>query len=475
MNKYHTALVSAVAGARRRTGGFDPASYGDAVFFRTRFQDLTLSNNDLISTAEDTVGTNDLTASGGARPTFKTSIFGTKAGARFTTSQFLQSAAFSSPLAQDYTVAVLFRTSSVVEFGVIVDGLSSGRCLTYISSNQINAYAGSFLAPSTTYPVQDWGHTLIVHFNGGSSTVYLDSRLVASGSVGSQTLDGFTLGAAFDGSAGAGLDIAEAIIWEGDIGSIGRTAVHAYGVSEYAINGGYTISDITIAGVAARLIVPDIRVAGTAIIYCHGLGETATSVSETGDKALYVYGALASGYMIASSTAGGNTWSNATAETDYEALAAYIIANYAVADVVMWAQSAGGPISLLKAVQGFSGITVAGWFGIYPVVDLDSAYGVAALTPSIDSAFPSYPTDASGRDPALFAGSTYAGLRLRCVQSASDTITPKADHGDVLVTLATGHATEVACVATSGEHGDNSNFSQTRANDFVSFLGRCLP
>jgi hypothetical protein len=192
------------------------------------------------------------------------------------------------------------------------------------------------------------------------------------------------------------------------------------------------------------------------------------------DKYRYMQGALAGGYMLAAGDFHGFQWDNPTAQTDIEALAAYLLANYSVTSVVLWSQSAGGPLGLLKATQGFSGVTVKGWFGIYPGVDLNVAHGNAALTASIDAAFPGYPTGTTGRDPALFAASAFNGLRLRCCQSASDTVLPKASHGDALVTLATGHATEVTCIATSGDHGDASNFTQTRADDFVSFLGRCF-
>lgn len=247
-----------------------------------------------------------------------------------------------------------------------------------------------------------------------------------------------------------------------------------------SIKGSYSARDVTISGDASRIIIPTARVPGTALVWCHGLENTTSANLETIDPNAvnlnhwYYVKAVEHGYLIAAGNLGGYNWSNATAQTAVENLVAYLVANYGVTDVVMFGGSAGGPISLLKATQGFPGVTVRGWHSIFPIVDLHAAHGNAALTASIDTAFPSWPTDAAGRDPILLPASAYNGLRLRCYQSADDTVAPKATHGDALVTLATGHATEVTCVTTSGDHGDPSNFTPALADDFVDFLSRCF-
>lgn len=247
-----------------------------------------------------------------------------------------------------------------------------------------------------------------------------------------------------------------------------------------SVNGSFSIVDVTISGDASRIIIPKSRVSGTAVVYCHGLMEFVSDLSmfsprSVDQKHWYFAKAVQHGYLLAAGKFGGDTWDNATAQTALENLVAYLVANYSVTEIVLWSQSAGGPLGLLKSTQGFSGVTVKGWFGIYPIVNLDAAHSNGALTASINAAFPSYPTDASGRDPILLSASSYDGLRLRCCQSASDTVAPKSIHGDALVTLTTGHATEVTCVATTGDHGDPSNFTKALADDFIEFLGRCFP
>jgi hypothetical protein len=242
-----------------------------------------------------------------------------------------------------------------------------------------------------------------------------------------------------------------------------------------AVGGGYTILDTTVSGDNTRLVIPTVRVPGTALVWCHGLGGGYSDLDPVGNAMkLYYLNAVAGGYLQASGDFGGYNWDNPTAQAKVEALVAYLVANYGVNQVVMYGGSAGGPVSLLKATQGFTGVTVKGWHNIYPVVNLDAAHSNAALTASINAAFPGYPTGTAGRDPILFAASAYDGLRLRCCQSAADTVTPKSIHGDALVTLATGHATEVTCLTVTGDHGDVSSYTQALADDFLAFLNRCF-
>jgi hypothetical protein len=188
----------------------------------------------------------------------------------------------------------------------------------------------------------------------------------------------------------------------------------------------------------------------------------------------YYTQAITNGYLYAAGQFGGFQWDNPTAQTAVENLVAHLVANYGVTSLVMTGGSAGGPIGLLKATQGFTGVTVKGWHGIFPVCDLATAHGNANLTASINAAFPSYPTGTAGRDPILFPATAFNGLRIRCMGSLSDVTVPVNQHGDALVTLATGHATEATCIHTTGDHGDPSNFTPALADDFVAFLGRCF-
>jgi pimeloyl-ACP methyl ester carboxylesterase len=236
----------------------------------------------------------------------------------------------------------------------------------------------------------------------------------------------------------------------------------------------FTTLDTTLSGDNVRIMIPrPNRVAGTALIWCHGLGGSEKDITNA-PNINYTYAAMAAGHLVAACNGFGYNWDNPTAQAALEALVAHLAANYGVTKAVLFGGSAGGPLGLLKATQGFPGVSVKGWHGIFPIVNLDAAHSNSSLTASINAAFPGYPGSAAGRDPILFPASAYNGLRLRCYQSAADTVAPKAIHGDALVTLATGHAVEVACIATSGDHGDPSNSTPSMVNDFVSFVGRCF-
>lgn len=227
-------------------------------------------------------------------------------------------------------------------------------------------------------------------------------------------------------------------------------------------------------------MVPTNRIAGTALVWCHGLGQFVSNMNEFSLTIptlnhYYWSKAIENRYLNAACMMGGpNQWDNPTAQTACENLVAYLVANYGVTEVVLTGGSAGGPLGLMKATQGFPGVTVKGWHGIFPVCDLSVAHGNANLTASINIAFPSYPTGTTGRDPMQFAASAFNGLRLRCMGSLADATVPVNQHGQALVTLATGHATEATCILTTGDHGDPSNFTAALGDDFISFLGRCF-
>ncbi len=246
-----------------------------------------------------------------------------------------------------------------------------------------------------------------------------------------------------------------------------------------SITGSYSSVNATISGDLSRIIIPANRVEGAALVFCHGLGQFASDLNEFSPTSVtlnhwYYTKAVEHGYLHAAGRFGGDNWDNSTAQTNIENLVAYLVSNYGITDIVMTGGSAGGPIGLLKATQGFPNVTVRGWFNVFPVINLDLAEHNANLKASIDAAFPSYPTDAVGRDPILFPASAFNGLRLLCTGSLSDATVPVNQHGQALVTLATGHATEATCIVTTGDHGDPSNFTPELADDFISFLGRCF-
>jgi hypothetical protein len=455
------------AGATR----FNPADFGTVVL-RARVQDQSFSNGDPVGTLVSSIGPN-FTASGGQRPTFTANAFGTKPSARFAGGQTLATGAIT--ISQPCTIAIFYRMAAVTSFAAICDGVDvSNRILGYISSNALNIYAGNFV--NGTRLTQASGHCMLLYCNGASSKALVDGVQDIATNFGSNHLAGLTIGSAYDASSGMTGDIAEVIVWSGDIGSDGQVATKAYGVSEYAINGGFTTTDTTIGGINSRFIVPDVRRAGTAVVHCHGLGEGAADVSGTDiakAKILDVLDLLAGGYLVAASDLGGNTYDNATAVAAYDAQVAALVSTYGVTKIMNWGQSAGGPLALYKVAVGATGVTIYGAALKYAITDLDWAHSSGTLASSVNSAFPSYPTDASGKDPILISSASFAGKAFQFIHSPDDTVVDYAANATAFHDHVSG-AAERTIIDTTGDHGDSSNFTEALAQGLVSFVGRYM-
>lgn len=467
---------SAQSGAVTATPEWQPSAAGTVVT-RIRASTFGLSDGDLISTGSDSSsGGNPVTAAGAARPTYKTGANGMngKAVMRFAGSQYLQVAAFSGGAAtQPVTVGLVFRPTSGAGFHVLLDGGdASDRLLAYVNSNFAGA-SGNFVAASAG-PIESFGHTMILVLNGASSKIYLGGRQVAAGNFGAFNLNGLTIGAAYDGTVGMVGDVAEVIVWAGDIDTDGRAAFNAYSVAEYKPTGGYTIVDSTLSGEGIRVMIPDAPVAGTAIMYCHGTGETEASITDSvsSDKCLHVLNALARGQIVAASNGAGSGWNNNAAQLAYTQLAAHLVSTYAVNTIAFLAQSMGGESALFHLSQGLTGLTIEGFYGIYPSCDLDDAHGNVSLSSSVNTAYGgNYAANSPGHNPLGLAAATFDGKVMTFLASPDDSIVPKVANTDAFVTKVTGHAASATVVTTSGEHGDVSNFVIA---PWLTFLDDCF-
>jgi len=239
---------------------------------------------------------------------------------------------------------------------------------------------------------------------------------------------------------------------------------------------GYTLTDTTIEGQAARLLVPrsyNAMRGAPLIIYHHGAGENYTALTTDTLKWTCVMALLAAGYILAGSSAHGDNDGNSQGLADYTALYTYMMANYAITRLAGWGQSFGGISSLLSLVTANP---YEGWLGTYPACNLRWMFD-NGFAPSIKPAFgiagdgSDYDAKTAGHDPLLLDASVFNNFRMRFYASPSDTIVAKTHNTDAMVTLVAGHATECDVVACTGEHGDPSHFQPT---DYVSFFNRCV-
>lgn len=237
----------------------------------------------------------------------------------------------------------------------------------------------------------------------------------------------------------------------------------------------YETVNTTAGGQNVRILVPDNYV-NKCVVYHHGAGEDYTSINAA-DKASIVTQLTGEGYLMAASSAHGDNWGNQAAVDDYVALQSYLVTNYAPAKTALMSQSMGGLTGLLTASAGFAGL--CGWFGIYPVCNLSAMFANNAGTyaGAIRSAYSiaadgsDYSTKTSGHDPVLLTASTFNRLPMRFWHSSGDTVVGKTANSDQMQTLVSGSKQESTVIATTGDHGDASNFNPTAVSDF---LDRCF-
>lgn len=257
------------------------------------------------------------------------------------------------------------------------------------------------------------------------------------------------------------------------------TGLQAYWGMDDADGALYSTVDTTDSGgVDIRVLVPGNHAVGASypvVLYHHGQGETYTAVTADTLKLGVVRNLLGNGYIVAGSSQHGNSWGSDAGTADMLHLYNYIIANYgSTLRTIQFSQSAGGPSGLLCSTVDFAVPLTKGWFGIYPCCDLAWCYA-NGFDADIDTAYgidgTPYATATAGHDPVLLAATKFDNLRMRFYASDGDLVVHKPDNTDVLRTLVTGHATELALVTCTGTHGDPTHF---RPTDVSAFCARCI-
>lgn len=187
-----------------------------------RFTALGLSDAAAVSTWPDEIGSEDLTQSGSARPTYRSAgTINSKPTVRGNgTQQYLnRTAASFSILSQPDTVVMVakYATLSNTPDPYLIDGAGSTRQIITGKDGGTNtqwlAFAGSIVrgAGSNTS-----AHLLLGYFNGASSKMDVDGTQTATGNFGSNNLDGLALFTNSTFNYFASADIAFVGLYSGD-------------------------------------------------------------------------------------------------------------------------------------------------------------------------------------------------------------------------------------------------------------------
>lgn len=245
--------------------------------------------------------------------------------------------------------------------------------------------------------------------------------------------------------------------------------IDAGGYSRY-LSGAIYWANTTIADDVAVLVpyaAMDPAKTAKVLIWCHGAGDDYLSHISDGNSGFssrlsrsMVIGLLNDGWIIVSCTAtSAQHWGKPDAWTAQKAAIDWLKSWLSVGKWAVLGQSMGGTLSLRTLAQYPE---IRNWYGIYPVCSISSMTG-GSFGGNITAAYASVGGLAavqSQTNPILFPAATWAGKRLLATHSPGDTAVPKAANSDALIARAiTGGAAVATVTATTGDHGNASNFT----------------
>lgn len=176
--------------------------------------------------------------------------------------------------------------------------------------------------------------------------------------------------------------------------------------------------------------------------------------------------ARAAGYTLLSVASAGYSnrdWGNPASVADYVSAYDAFDATENIVGTVLWGASMGGLAAATLAANG-SIPTLRGVLLMYPVLSIADMYADnAAYRTEIDTSYSASAGQGAvvaasvSCDPYLRTTSLFTGIPFRISASSSDTVVNKAHQATAFATKISGVAT-VTAQATSGEHGDASNW-----------------
>lgn len=256
------------------------------------------SGDNLVEANDLSLNSNDLTTIGGS-PTWESPVVNGHAVMRGDgVSDYITGMFGAAVTGGNYVIGIIRKWNSAYSGQeVLVDGSGQFQGAYYrTSSNVGNAFfnGGSPMIGATTGPTDQWGY-VECRVNGASSTVKVNSNIVASGSLTSTTLAGLTLFA--DGSTAQKSD--------GDIAEV--FVINTPSADDLASCEEYALAEYGFAPPAGTI----------ANIVCVGDSNTAGTLTFAESYPAQLQGLLNSSYpnaYVVNRGVGGYTWANLQAE-----------------------------------------------------------------------------------------------------------------------------------------------------------------
>lgn len=196
---------------------------------------LALSDGDPVATWTDEKGNHNLTAAGGARPTYKaTAGPNSKPTVRFDgVANLMKTGTFA--FSQPCHVFIVFK-NFLDAFSYVYSGYAGfGTAMYFGNLNTCNLYAGNAYVPGTGLGGSAF-NILRAFYNGASSTLHKNNTsLGATGNAGSNAGDGIALGGRYDTSLFSQVDVSEMWVCAPNLGASDIAAMEGALADKYAI------------------------------------------------------------------------------------------------------------------------------------------------------------------------------------------------------------------------------------------------
>lgn len=173
--------------------------------------------------------------------------------------------------------------------------------------------------------------------------------------------------------------------------------------------------------------------------------------------------ALDQGWLVASSYAHGNAWSNDTALDDYRRVYDWVESMFTITDVLLHGQSMGG-LTVMNLTAKDAIPDVRATVSIDGALNLASAYASGSYKAAITAAYgiaangSDYAQKTADHDAVLQPVAAYKDKRLLIESSPADTSIPKATNSDVFYQNYMGYPSLLTTFSGAGTHVAAENY-----------------
>lgn len=209
------------------------------------------SDGDPVGTLPDTIGANNATSTGSARPLYRTAGPNSKPYVEFDGVAMFSKSGAVTAIAQPYRLFLVFRPKRYVTPQRIFDGQTADR--TILSQHPVDIDAGSLsrgiqrysLYAGTAFTASNPGGALTATggqfgllsalYNGASSSIAINRNTPTIGNPGASSFTGICFGSSTNQTAGyfSKFDLVRLLVYNSSI--VSASAVETYLVSEYAL------------------------------------------------------------------------------------------------------------------------------------------------------------------------------------------------------------------------------------------------